>query len=298
MGDLERIRVLAIPPAWTDVWICPLDNGHIQAVGTDGAGRRQYLYHPDWRIRRDAEKHDRILAAARDLPRARRVARAALRQSGLTQERVLASAFRLLDAGSFRIGSARYASHNRTYGLATLRRDHVEVDGSVVSFCYTAKGSAERQQVLSDAPVARVIGDLLERGDANPELLAWTDESGAWHDIASADVNAYLAKLTRGGFTAKDFRTWNATVLMAQVVAMRDEATGHTARRSVLSDAYRTVADYLGNTVAVARASYVDPRVADRFLAGDTVPVSVLPKRHRQLPIHPKVEKAVITLLS
>lgn len=297
-ASIDRIHALAIPPAWTDVQICPLDNGHIQAIGTDAAERRQYLYHSDWRVRRDTEKHQRILEAARDLPRMRRRVTSALRQSEPTRERVLAAAVRMLDAGSFRIGSARYASQNRTYGLATIRRDHVSVEGNVVSFCYLAKGSAERRQVLTDKAVARLLNELLARRDSNPELLAWRDDDGAWHDVSSADVNGYLADITAGGFTAKDFRTWNATVLMGQLLAFSNDVDTERARRRAVADAYGEVSDYLGNTVAVAKASYVDPRVPDLFYAGTTIPDSALPHRLRHLPVHPRVERAVLRLLS
>ena len=269
---LDRIRGLAIPPAWRDVWICPWPNGHIQATGFDAAGRRQYRYHDQWRARRDAEKHERVLEIAHQLPDVRDEVVAALRTRGLNRERVLATAIRLLDLGAFRIGSEQYAEENGTYGLATLRREHVRVRGERTFFSYTAKGGIEREVELTDRPTATVVRQLLERPEGTgEELLAYQVEDGTWRDVTSSEINAYLKEISGAEITAKDFRTWNATVLMAAKLAEVPPPTSRTARKKVVNAAYKQVSEQLGNTPAVCKASYVDPRVVDRFEHGETV---------------------------
>jgi DNA topoisomerase IB len=269
---LDRIRALAIPPAWRDVWICPWPNGHIQAVGTDAAGRRQYRYHDAWRARRDAEKHQRVLEIARGLPDIRDAVVAALQGEGLTRERVLACAVRLLDLGAFRVGSEQYAEDNGTFGLATLRRDHVRVRGEKVSFAFTAKGGQERELEVIDEPTAAVVRELTRRPEETGEdLLGYWLDDGEWHDVSSAEINGYLKEISGADFTAKDFRTWSATVLMAATLAERPPPKSKTARKKAVKSAYEDVAEMLGNTPAVAKASYVDPRVVDRFEQGETI---------------------------
>jgi DNA topoisomerase I len=268
---VERIRALAIPPAWESVWICPLPNGHIQAVGTDAAGRRQYLYHPDWRRRRDREKFDEMVRFARALPGLRTAAARDLRRRGLVRERVLACAVRLLDRGFFRIGTEGYAAENGTYGLATMKRRHVTLQpGGTVRFDYRSKGGRRRVQSIVDGDVFRVVEALVRRRTGD-ELLAY--RSGRlWVDVTSDDINAYIKDVTADGFSAKDFRTWNATVLAAVALAVSGEAQGSkTARTRAISRAVGEVAHYLGNTPAVCRASYIDPRVFDRFRDGVTI---------------------------
>jgi DNA topoisomerase IB len=273
---LERLRSLAIPPAWKDVWICPWPNGHIQATGVDVAGRRQYRYHDQWRARRDAEKHERVLEIAHQLPDVRDAVVDAIHGSGLTRERVLATAVRLLDLGAFRVGSEQYAEDNGTYGLATLRKEHVRVRGEQVFFSYTAKGGIERELELTDKPTADVVRELLKRPGEGDDLLGyWVEDPDGggrtWHDVTSTEVNAYLKEVSDAEITAKDFRTWNATVLMAATLAEAPRPATRTARKRVLKEAYERVSDTLGNTPAVCKASYVDPRVVDRFEQGDTV---------------------------
>jgi DNA topoisomerase I len=269
---LDRVRGIAIPPAWKDVWICPWPNGHIQATGLDAAGRRQYRYHDAWRARRDAEKHERVLAIASELPDVRERVVAALRTRGPNRERVLACALRLLDLGTFRIGSEEYAEENGTYGLATLRREHVSVRGERTFFRYTAKGSIEREVEITDRPTATVVRQLLERpDDAGDELLAYQLEDGTWHDVTSDEINAYLKEVSGAEITAKDFRTWNATVMMAAALAEDPAPKNKTARNKTIRAAYVRVSEQLGNTPAVCKASYVDPRVVDRYEHGETV---------------------------
>jgi DNA topoisomerase IB len=269
---LDRIRALAIPPAWTDVWICPWPNGHIQATGVDAAGRRQYRYHDEWRARRDAEKHERVLEIAHQLPDVRDAVKAGLRTRGLNRDRVLATAIRLLDLGAFRIGSEQYEEENGTFGLATLKRDHVSVRGERAFFSYTAKGGVEREVEITDRPTATVVRQLLERpADAGEDLLAYQTEDGEWRNVTSAEINSYLKEISGVEISAKDFRTWTATVLMAAALAEVPPPTSRTARKKVISAAYKQVSEQLGNTPAVCKASYVDPRVVDRFENGETV---------------------------
>ncbi len=269
---LDRIRALAVPPAWRDVWICPWPNGHIQATGIDAAGRRQYRYHDAWRARRDAEKHERVLQIAHQLPDVRDAVVAALRTRGLNRERVLATAIRLLDLGAFRIGSEQYEEENGTYGLATLKRDHVHVRGERTFFSYLAKGGIEREVEITDRPTATVVRQLLERPEGTGEdLLAYQLDDGTWRDVTSTEINAYLKEISDAEITAKDFRTWNATVLMAAALAEEPPPRSRTARKKAVRAAYVRVSEQLGNTPAVCRASYVDPRVVDRYEHGETV---------------------------
>jgi DNA topoisomerase IB len=301
--ELARIRALVIPPAWTDVWICPDPRGHIQAVGTDQAGRRQYRYHDVWRAKRDAAKFDHILDVAERLPRLRERVRADLAGRGLRRERVLAAAVRLLDLGVFRIGGEEYAtdgsaSGEATYGLATLRRDHVGVRGAAMEFRYPAKGGVERAQRIVDSEVAPVVRALLNRPDANPELLGYRDGARGWRDVRGADVNEYLKAATGCQVSAKDFRTWHATVLAAVTLAAPDAvgAGSPTARKRMVSRTIREVSEYLGNTPAVAKASYVDPRVVDLYHSGETV-APALTARYGDLTARDEAERAVLAML-
>jgi DNA topoisomerase IB len=269
---LERIRELVIPPAWEDVWICPYPYGHIQAVGTDAAGRRQYVYHQRWRDRRDAEKFDEMIRFARALPGVREVAASHLRRRGLTRERVLACAVRLLDRGFFRIGTEEYAEDNGTYGVATMLKGHARLgEGGIITFDYASKGGKRRVQSLVDRDVYRVVEALKKRRGGGPELLAYKN-GRRWVDVRSDDINDYLKAVTKDEFSAKDFRTWNATVLAALALAVSGEAASSpTARKRAISRAVGEVAHHLGNTPAVCRASYIDPRVFDRYRDGLTI---------------------------
>lgn len=269
---LQRIKDLAIPPAWEQVWICPHPNGHLQAVGTDAAGRKQYLYHEAWRVRRDAEKFDRMLGFARALPAARRTLAEHLTATDqLTRDRVLACAVRLLDHGFFRVGTESYAEENETYGLATIRKEHVCVLDGAVEFDYPAKGGKRRIQSIVDGDVLEVVSRLKRRRSGGPELLACRKDQ-AWRDISSADINEFVKQLVGDDYTAKDFRTWNATVLAAVAVAVSGgAATTKTARKRAVVRAVKEVAHYLGNTPTVARNSYIDPRIFDRYESGWTI---------------------------
>jgi DNA topoisomerase IB len=272
--DRARIDALAIPPAWRDVWICSDDAGHIQATGIDDAGRKQYLYHDAWRLRRDQQKFDEMLDFGAALPTLRRRVSRDLGGKELSRERVLAAAVRLLDQGFFRIGSERYADQNETYGLATLRRRHVRFEKKIAIFDYKAKGSLRHVRELSDGDAIAVLRALKRRKGGGEELLAFRDGK-QWRDVRSSDINDYLKAASGGDFSAKDFRTWNATVLAAVRLAVAaegdDPAATKTARKRIVNSAVKEVAAYLSNTPAVCRRSYIDPRVIERFESGSTI---------------------------
>jgi DNA topoisomerase-1 len=270
---LARINQLAIPPAWQDVWICPYPMGHIQATGMDARGRKQYRYHDRWRERRDAQKFDEMIDFARALPEMRARVAEELDHDGMTRERVLACAVRLLDRGFFRVGGEDYAVENETYGLATIHKKHVKLeDDGVLLFDYPAKSGQRRVQSIVDPVVYEIVAELKKRRGGSPELLAYR-EGRRWRDLKSADINAYIKEVTGGDFSAKDFRTWNATVLAAMALAVSGEIAqaSKAARKRAINRAVKEVAGYLGNTPAVARASYIDPRVFDRFEGGLTI---------------------------
>ena len=276
---LERIENLVIPPAWEDVWICSVATGHIQATGVDAKGRRQYRYHDAWRAQRDLAKHDRVLDFAARLPAARERLRQDLRTEGLTRRRVLACAVRLLDLGFFRIGGEQYASENQSYGLATLRKEHVTVTTSTsgeveVVFDYTGKSGKIWHRSIVEPEVAAVVKQLKQRRGGGPELLAYRSGPGRnarWVDIKSNDINDYLREVTGGDDTAKDFRTWSATVMAAIGLAVSTHAESPTARKRAVTRVVQEVAEKLGNTPAVCRASYIDPRIIDLYDDGVTI---------------------------
>ncbi len=268
---LARIHELVIPPAWQDVWICPYPGGHIQATGIDAAGRKQYLYHSRWRQRRDLEKFDDMIEFARALPALREHVDEQLRRGDLSREHVLAAAVRLLDRGFFRIGSEDYAVRNETYGLATMKKRHVRLQDGVLYFDYPAKHGKRRMQQLIDPEVAEVVERLKKRRGGKDELLAHMD-GRRWVDIRSTDINDFLKEATGLEISAKDFRTWGATVLAAVALGVSGRAPEtKTGRKRAITRAVKEVAYYLGNTPAVARASYIDPRVFDRFADGETI---------------------------
>ena len=267
---LARIRALVIPPAWEDVWICPDPQGHIQAVGTDSAGRRQYLYHDLWREQRDRDKHDRIRELGAALPRVREVAGRHLDGRGLTRDRVLAAAVRLIELGFFRPGGEEYAEENGTFGLATILKEHVTLAKGQLMFEYTAKGAKHREQAVAEDQVCAVVRSLKRRRAGGEKLLAYRTGQ-RWHNVTAADINDYLREVSGGEYTAKDFRTWHATVLAAVGLAVSERAVGEAARKRAVVRAVREVAGYLGNTPAVARASYIDPRVISLYENGHTI---------------------------
>jgi DNA topoisomerase IB len=263
---IERIRSLAIPPAWRDVWICSDPRGHIQATGVDAKGRRQYRYHEQWQAERSLEKHDRIVRFAQLLPGLRAQVAQDLALEGMPRQRVLACAVRLLEQGFFRVGGEAYARENGSYGLATLQKQHIEVRGHTVRFAYDGKSGQHRRCQVVDPDVTEVLLTLRRRrAPADAELLAYRDDDGRWVDIKSQDINEYVKEHLGDEFSAKDFRTWVGTVLAALALADADEVETEAARRAAIRQATEQVAAHLGNTPAVARSAYIDPRVVEQF---------------------------------
>jgi DNA topoisomerase I len=296
---VQRCKLLVIPPAWEQVWICPAPNGHLQAVGTDDAGRRQYLYHEQWRLKRDRQKHDRVLEVAARLPAARRAVAQDLQLEGMPYQRALGTAFRLLDLGFFRIGGEAYAEANNSYGLATIQKEHVSIEDGSVIFNYVAKSGQERYVALADDLVLRAVHDLLARRSGGSELLAYKD-GRQWYDVSSNDINSYIKTQVGEEMSAKDFRTWHGTVIAAVVLADANEsAKTIKARKRAVSAAMKEVAGYLGNTPTVARSSYVDPRVVDLFNDGVTISpeLAATDDDLSDGTTHGKIERAVLNLL-
>lgn len=266
--EVARLRELVIPPAWKQVWICPDPRGHIQATGVDAAGRKQYIYHPLWRVKRDEAKFDHILEVATRLPALRTRVDRDLARRGLRRERVLGTVVRLLDMGMFRVGSDQYANgDDPTFGVATLRPDHVRGRSGCVILEFPAKGGVEQVAHVEDADVCAVLRDLRRRRRAAERLFGYWD-GRQWRDLRSDEINDYLRDASGGEMTAKDFRTWHATVRAATELAAVGALRSTAKRRRAVAAVMREVADLLGNTPTVARASYVDPRVIDLYHDG------------------------------
>jgi DNA topoisomerase-1 len=302
---VERIAELRIPPAWKEVWICPYPMGHIQATGIDAAGRKQYLYHQRWRERQDKKKFDSMVRFAQALPDMREHVERDLAGDGLTRTRVLAASVRLLDRGFLRIGGESYAEDNDSYGLATMRKDHVTVgrDDSI-NFDFTGKSGIRHVRYVVDVPVAEIVRELKRRRGGGDELLAYRDDNGRWRDIKSPDIRAYVKETAGDEYTAKDFRTWAGTVLAAVTLAATDveRRKRKTNNKRMITFAVKQVAYFLGNTPAVARASYIDPRVLDRFRDGFTIEPVLIDLAEEpdlgQPAIQGRVEEAVLDLIN
>lgn len=261
----QRVRDLVIPPAWEDVWVTPYENGHLQVVGTDDAGRKQYLYHPDWRTRRDAEKFDRMLLFGKALTRARELVVADLGREGMPLERACAAAVRLLDLGYFRIGNDVYADENGSFGLTTLERRHVRRHQDRLVFAFVGKSGVEHEIEIDDAVVIETIDIMRRRRGTDLHLLSYK-LGRSWRSVLPELVNEYVRSSTGLEATAKDFRTWHATVLAAAALAETPERGGSAAsRKRAVSGAMKEVASFLGNTPTLARSSYVDPRVIEAY---------------------------------
>ncbi|MFJ6155153.1 DNA topoisomerase IB [Pseudarthrobacter sp. NPDC092184] len=265
----DRLESIGIPPAWTDVWIAPFENGHIQATGLDAVGRRQYIYHPEWRQRKDRVKFDRALQLAESLPAARRRVTMDLRAEGFTRDRVLAGAFRMLDSGSLRVGSERYTNENGSHGLATLLCAHVQVRKDRIHLRFPAKSGKDWESEIRDADLAALLRQLKRRG-GNARLLAYK-EGRRWRPVTSADINAYVKERTGSDFTAKDFRTLRGTAAAAASLARTGPQRTAAKRKRAISRAMMDASDVLGNTPSIARKSYVDPRVLDHYHEGETI---------------------------
>jgi DNA topoisomerase I len=300
IGDedtLERIRELAIPPAWREVWICDDPYGHIQATGLDDAGRKQYLYHERWQLRAAQRKFESMREFAATLPRLRRAVRKDLALEGMPRERALACAVRLLDLGFFRIGGEEYAETNESYGVATVLREHVSIEGEEVVFDFPAKSGQQRVQSVRDPEVKPAIEAMRRRRSGPDDLLVFR-EDGSWHDVRSEEINAYLQAKAGEEFSAKDFRTWHGTVLAAVELAREGVPTTKSGSERAIRAAVKRVAERLGNTPAVCRSSYIDPRVLDRFRDGKTIE---LPNLASEATVTPRqqgtIERRVLELV-
>ena len=295
---LARIRGLAIPPAWEDVWICLDPLGHIQATGVDAAGRKQYLYHERWQRRAAARKYESMREFAAALPKLRRAADRDLARDGIPRERALACAVRLLDLGFFRVGGEEYAEANESYGLATLRREHVSIEGEELVFDFPAKSGQRRVQSIRDAAVRRAIEAMRRRRSGPDDLLVFR-QGREWRDVRSEEVNEYLQAKIGDEFSAKDFRTWHGTVLAAVELARQGPPSTKGAGERAIRAAVKRVAERLGNTPAVCRSSYIDPRVLDCFRDGTVI---ALPKRVRGGTLSSRqrvqIERRVLDLIS
>jgi DNA topoisomerase-1 len=264
--ELARIRSLVIPPAWTDVWICPSPRGHIQATGRDARGRKQYRYHPRWREVRDETKYGRLRAFGEALPHLRQHVDRDLARPGLTREKVLATVVRLLETTLIRVGNEEYARQNESYGLTTLHDEHVDVHGATVEFCFRGKSGKEHTVGVRDRRLASIVKRC--RDLPGHDLFQYQDADGQTHTIGSSDVNAYLHEAMGEEFTAKDFRTWAGSVLAAQELLRCGPATSETECRRIIVAAIKTVSDRLGNTPAICRRCYVHPAVIDAYQDG------------------------------
>ena len=293
----QRCRDLVIPPAWEDVWITPYANGHLQAVGTDDAGRRQYLYHPQWRSRRDGEKFDRVLLFGKALSKARERVLTDLGSEGMELRRACAVAVRLLDLGYFRIGNDVYADTNGSFGLTTLERRHVRRQGDRLVFCFEGKSGVEHSIEIDDPGAIEALEVMRRRRGGDDRLLAWKD-GRRWQPLDSGRVNDYVRETTGLDATAKDFRTWHATVIGAAALAETDEPGDSSAsRRRAVRGAMEEVSEFLGNTPTLARSAYVDPRVVDAYEEGRTIAAATgrhYPKTDQR---QAALERAVLRLL-
>jgi len=293
---LQRIKSLVIPPAWKSVWISPDPLGHIQATGVDSRGRTQYRYHPLWREQRDAQKFEHMLRFADALPQLREATMRDLRHRQLDRDRVAGSAVRLIDLGLFRIGGERYAELDHHYGAATLEKRHVSLHRGAAVFDYVAKEGKRRDITIDDPAVLPTVRALARSDNGLDALFAFQEADAQWRPLRSHDISAYVADRADGHFTAKEFRTWNATVLMALLLAATDPPSSARATKIAVNAGVRGVADWLGDTPTVARASYIDPRLITQYESdGRLAGIPALPAR---LPAGTDAESAVAALLA
>jgi len=265
-AELKRIRALAVPPAWKDVWICPDPRGHLQATGRDARGRKQYRYHPHWRVCRDETKYDRLPAFAAALPKIRARTTADLARPGLPREKVLATVVQLLEKTLIRVGNEEYAKENKSFGLTTLQDKHVAVKGSTLRFEFRGKSGVRHCIGVNDRRLARIVKQC--RDLPGQDLFQYIDDAGERRDVTSGDVNAYLKEITGEDFTAKDFRTWAGTVLALTALREFDRAESQTRAKKNVVAAIEAVAGVLGNTRAVCRKSYIHPAIFDSYTDG------------------------------
>jgi DNA topoisomerase-1 len=295
--ELARIKALVIPPAWQRVWICAKPNGHIQAIGYDAAGRRQYLYHERWRRDRDEEKHDRVRRLADRLPALRRAVAGDLECRGPCRQRALAMALRILDSGGLRTGGEEYLSDNGSHGLATIRLEHARIRSGCLELSFPAKSGVHSEISVEDSQVVKAYHALRRAGNPTGRMLAFRGEDG-WCEVHSDDINARLKELVGDEFTGKDLRTWHAAVAAAVAFARQPPATSKTAAKRAVAAVMREVADELGNTPAVTRSSYVDPRLVRAYESGHTI-VAALRRADKadQSKRQAIIEQAVVKLI-
>jgi DNA topoisomerase-1 len=263
---LGRTKRLAIPPAWTDVWICPSPNGHLQATGKDARGRKQYRYHPRWREVRDETKYNRMVDFARVLPCIRKTVEKHLKLKGLPREKVLATVVKLLETGLIRVGNDEYAKENKSFGLTTLKDRHARINGSKVEFRFRGKGGKYHSVDIHDARLAKIVRNC--QAIPGQELFQYYDPEGNAHDVTSSDVNEYLQQITKSDFTAKDFRTWAGTVLAAMALQEFEKFDTKAQAKKNLLRAIETVSQRLGNTPAICRKCYIHPVIIESYLDG------------------------------
>ncbi|HTX27299.1 MAG TPA: DNA topoisomerase IB [Streptosporangiaceae bacterium] len=292
---LQRIGALVIPPGWKDVWISPDPLGHIQATGVDSRGRTQYRYHQVWREQRDAQKFAHMLRFAGALPALRSATLRDLDGRHLDRDRVAAAAVRLIDLGLFRLGGEKYAELDHHYGATTLQKRHVTVTRDGVTFDYIAKEGKRRTITVTDDAIRPVVRALVRSGSTSDSLFCFQD-GGVWRPLHSHEVSSYIATHAGGHFTAKEFRTWNATVLMALLLANAEPSPTARSRQSAITAGVRSVADWLGDTAAVARSAYIDPRVIGRYSSDGQLPT--IPRLPAILPAAAEAEIAVAALLA
>jgi DNA topoisomerase-1 len=291
---LARIRRLAIPPAWTEVWICPVENGHIQATGRDARGRKQYRYHSHWREVRDSTKYDRLLAFGKALPRIRRRVAEDLRRPGMPREKVLATVVRLLETTLIRVGNDEYAAANGSYGLTTLRNRHARVSGETTTFEFKGKGGKKHSIDVRDRTLAKIVRHCQDL--PGQELFGYVDKDGTAHDVTSDDVNQYLREVAGDEFSAKDFRTWAGTVLAATALHELKVFHSESQAKRQINQAVEAVARLLGNTPAICRKSYIHPHLFECYLAGETIDAVEQRKRWSATGLRAE-ERAVMALL-
>ena len=293
---LKRIKSLAIPPAWNDVWIAPTANGHLQATGRDAKGRKQYRYHPRWSEVRDESKYGSMVEFGKALPGIRQRVDADLAKPGLPREKLLAALVKLLETTLIRVGNDTYAKENKSYGLTTMRDRHAEIEGSTVTFSFSGKSGIDHEIQLKDRKLANIVRKAQEL--PGQQLFQYLDDDGKRQSVDSADVNEYLKEISGQDFTAKDFRTWAGTMLAAEALAGFDLDADEETTKSNIVSAIENVAKQLGNTPTICRKCYVHPAVIDAYLAGDTVSTiqqrAVKQKKESDLP---PLEHAVMELL-
>ena len=270
-ATVKRIRALAIPPAWTDVWICPMANGHLQATGRDARGRKQHRYHPKWREARDETKYARMMAFAKALPKIRRHVAQELKRPGLSRNKVLATVVKLLEVSLIRVGNEEYARGNNSYGLTTMRDKHARVNGKKVTFQFRGKSGKTHSIDIDDPRLAKIVKKCQDL--PGQELFQYIDDEGDQRDVKSEDINEYLHEIVEGDFTAKDFRTWSGTVLAATALAELKKFDSKAEAKKNIVRAIESVAERLGNTPTICRKSYVHPAVIDCYLDGATIKV-------------------------